>query len=285
MPPYVTVDEHWVHVKSRSGVIQLPHLSGISTRLSSIGDPSSAAAYSSGEEAAGSDVIGEHPMHLKSVEPEEADADPGGAHAFEFESDSSAVESSAKEAYLAQSAGSERPEFEDFFKNHYAQLMRHALVMGATRFEAEDAVQTCFIEMYQSWGDVRNPTAYARRGVVMALHKQWRKEAGRGNTERRQLSSIDPLAASPPENPTVDFILKREQFEEAVKMLGRLAPRERSCLALSLDGFSGPEIAELLDVTPNLVRQMLWRARQRVRPLLTKKQRGRSEAVAGFEPT
>jgi RNA polymerase sigma factor (sigma-70 family) len=196
-------------------------------------------------------------MNPKLVEPEEEveDADPGGVHSFELDS----------------SVGFERPEFEDFFRDYYAQLMRRALLMGATRFEAEDAVQTCFIEMYQSWDEVRNPAAYARRGVSMALHKQWRKEAGRGNTERRQLSSVDPLAASPPENPTVDFILRREQLEEAVEMLECLAPRERSCLALSLDGFSGPEIAEMLDVTPNFVRQMLWRARRRVRPLLVKK--------------
>ncbi|MFJ3508475.1 RNA polymerase sigma factor [Streptomyces luteogriseus] len=232
-------------------------------------------------------------MHLELVEPEGGvDADPGGAHSFEPDSsvpaldeplpheshpaspprtDELAVDSSEKGLYVAQSSGFEGLKFEDFFRGNYAQLMRHALLMGATRFEAEDAVQTCFIEMYQTWDDVRNPAAYARRGVGMALHKQWRKEAGRGNTERRQLSSVDPLAASPPENPTVDSILKREQLEEAVEMLGCLAPRERSCLALSLDGFSSPEIAEMLDVSPNLVRQMLWRARRRVRPLLARK--------------
>lgn len=46
---------------------------------------------------------------------------------------------------------------------------------------------------------------------------------------------------------------------------GALAPREREVFRLTLDGLSGPEIAELLNIKPSTVNVLQWRVREKLR--------------------
>lgn len=85
----------------------------------------------------------------------------------------------------------------------------------------------------------------------------------------RDAARPDPQLLRLPLEPTDPFDLR----DQLVTALGALDPDDRKLLLLAVEGFSGPEIAEMLDLGAGAVRMRLHRARQRVREAL-----GRTDA-------
>ncbi|MCA9566237.1 MAG: sigma-70 family RNA polymerase sigma factor [Myxococcales bacterium] len=128
--------------------------------------------------------------------------------------------------------------------------------------DAEDAVQDALLEAARSMDGYRgegSPLAWLSSLVVHRCHR-----LGRGRRHDPALHVRDVEVAcgcASPEGQAFHSALGRRIGEALVA----LDPCDRAVVVLAHEGFTGPEIAERLDLTPDAVRSRLKRARQRLR--------------------
>lgn len=149
---------------------------------------------------------------------------------------------------------SNRPvDWEALVTQNENRLYRAALAILGDPHEAEDAVQDAFVRyLEKAPGDLESPPAWLMRvlvnGCKSRLRLAWRR--------------VGPL----PETLPAPGPEEREELEE----LFSLPPEDRAVIHLHYyDGFSTGEIAQMLGQRPGTVRSRLFRARERLRKLLT----------------
>jgi len=162
---------------------------------------------------------------------------------------------------------SPRSAVEAFYRTHYSRLLAHAMYIGATKEDAEDAVESAIIAMLPKWGEIQDPYRYARRTVAHEFIKQ----RSRSRQDSRRMLESGMRASN------LDHDLKQqnqltmwEDRQWVTQVLGSLPPRQRETLAYIIDEFSPSEIALLLGRDPAAVRQNLMDARRRLKSALTK---------------
>lgn len=148
--------------------------------------------------------------------------------------------------------------FEAFFRGAYRPLVRDVIFAGGSPYEAEDAVAAAMEEVFQRWGTIENPQAYARRAAISNLIKA--KKRG----SRRVVDWLIQRGAVPPEHALDPGLTVWEQQEWVTVLLKALPPAQREVLACIVDEFTLREIAELLGKTEAAVRQNLCAARKRL---------------------
>ena len=128
--------------------------------------------------------------------------------------------------------------------------------------DAEDAVQQALLEagrVRARWSGVRDPLAWL---ATLVSRSCGRMNRGRANDPALHAVDVElPCTCSSPEVQAAD----RELGERLSAGLGRLSKTDRVVLLLSSEGWTGPEIADELGITPDAVRSRLKRARRTVR--------------------
>jgi len=132
--------------------------------------------------------------------------------------------------------------------------------------DAQDAVQDTLLQAGRHLADFRGDGSLEGWLVRMVANACWRMRRGRKNDpglHDTEAVLTDP-AGSPEEAAAVG------QLAEALgRVLGELSPDERSLLLLADgEGWTGPEIAERLGITPGATRVRLHRVRAKVRERL-----------------
>ena len=149
---------------------------------------------------------------------------------------------------------SNRPvDWEALVTQNENRLYRAALAILGDPHEAEDAVQDAFVRyLEKAPGDLESPPAWLMRvlvnGCKSRLRLAWRR--------------VGPLPETlPAPGP--------EEWEELEELFS-LPPEDRAVIHLHYyEGFSTGEIAQMLGQRPGTVRSRLFRARERLRKLLT----------------
>lgn len=154
---------------------------------------------------------------------------------------------------------SNRPvDWEALVTQNENRLYRAALAVLGDPHEAEDAVQDVFVRyLEKAPGDLENPSAWLLRvlvnGCKSRLRLAWRR--------------VGPL----PEDLPAPGPEEREELEE----LYSLPPEDRAVIHLHYyEGYSTGEIAQMLSCRPGTVRSRLFRARERLKKLIVKSQKG-----------
>jgi RNA polymerase sigma-70 factor, ECF subfamily len=168
---------------------------------------------------------------------------------------------------LAASAAGDAGAFEQFMRRHQAAVARHLQTFTGSP-DVDDAVQETFIAAWRGAGGFLGAAAGtgSARGWLYTIarhtvHHQLRRRVG----EPAEVESIEELAAQAgwgnlPEVPA-------EQDERSLRellqlALSRLPLEEREVLTLrELDGFSGDETAEILQISLAAMKSRLHRAR------------------------
>jgi RNA polymerase sigma-70 factor (ECF subfamily) len=160
--------------------------------------------------------------------------------------------SATRPAAGREETGSER-EFARFYREHFPRLVAYLLYQGATAQLAADLAQDAMATAWRRWAEITSPRAYVY------------KVAGRAYT-RRALEEPEFLAGEVPEPSAV---LPRPgeaeswlQQQHVLRVLRALPPRQRQVLALTVDGWTPAEIAEMLGIEPDAVRASLMKARR-----------------------
>jgi RNA polymerase sigma-70 factor (ECF subfamily) len=156
-------------------------------------------------------------------------------------------------------------EFEEAFEEHYSLVYRTAYGITGRVEDAEDVVQTVFLRLLQRGTPpelLKNPAGYLYRAAVnvsltsvQSRQRRAAKEDGEG-----------ALALVPTPQPSRGEETHRQLYE-AIAQLNRKAA---DILILRyLHNFSDAEIARLLGTSRGVIAVTLFRARARLKKLLT----------------
>ncbi|GLY87630.1 sigma-70 family RNA polymerase sigma factor [Actinoallomurus iriomotensis] len=148
-----------------------------------------------------------------------------------------------------------RQGFMDFFDAEYHQVVRFLMLNGAGRWEAEDAAQQAFTRGWikvrrAQWPLIDSPRAWIR---AVALNEFRTQRGNPAPTDRRP-----EKAGSGPGHAELTG-----QALDVVSALNRVEDENaRAVVALDLDDIPGPEIAAMLGVTEQKVRDLRKKARR-----------------------
>jgi RNA polymerase sigma factor (sigma-70 family) len=164
---------------------------------------------------------------------------------------------------VAETGKLDSDEFHAFYQSHYSNVMRFLVTQGAENADAEDAVAETFVALMRvrDWSNIRDPRAYLYRAALNTLYhfRSGRQELFRESLSYDPMFELRDRGVDPPTNVHAKEILR------AIRLL---PPRQQTVMALSVDGYSCAEIAELLGLNENAVRQNLHRGRRTLRTLL-----------------
>lgn len=154
--------------------------------------------------------------------------------------------------------------FDELFTAHYADLYRFAVRRTSCQQDAEDLVAETLMVTWRRRGDLP-PDDQLRLWLFgtarLILQNQWR-------STRRRRKLLDRLRTATP-LPAVDTMPAAVVDTDAGQALQRLATKDREVLILAAwEGLTAPEIAVVLDITPDTARKRLERARRRLRAAL-----------------
>ena len=121
---------------------------------------------------------------------------------------------------------------------------------------AEDAAQEAFLKAYQALDRFKGNSAFSTWLYRIAANHCVDLLARR---KREKTESLDALAEKSGPSP-----IRKFESEEAVRaVMARLTPDEKAILSLrEIEGLDYQELAEILDISLDLVKVRLFRARQ-----------------------
>jgi len=148
------------------------------------------------------------------------------------------------------------PEFSDFFRREFEQVVRTAYLVLHDQQSAEDVAQDAFRQLYGNWAKVSGydqPKAWIRRVALRMAVRVARREE-----RRRVLSAQQPVDITPA---TGDLDL--------AAALRALPAQQRAVIALHYyEDRPAEEVGSLLGCSASTVRTHLARARTRLAELL-----------------
>lgn len=149
------------------------------------------------------------------------------------------------------------PSFERLYEEHGTRMKSIARNLLGSVPEAEDAVQDAFLKVYRSLGRFRGGSSFSTwvyRILVNGCYDRLRSR--RRNIERPMPARIALAPAGETDHPL------RLAIEAAVS---RLEERERAAFLLcEVEGFSHKEASEILEVSEESSRALLFKARRRL---------------------
>lgn len=151
---------------------------------------------------------------------------------------------------------------------HADPVHRLLLSLGAGSDDAEDALQDCFVSAWRSAGTFRGETSV--KGWLFsiarnALRKQRRRRAG----EPTEMESLEALGAAAGWGMQSDFRHRFEVRNELEWALSKIPSEERQVVVLrDLEGLSGEEAAEVLELSVAAMKSRLHRGRLRLMGLV-----------------
>lgn len=151
--------------------------------------------------------------------------------------------------------------FDALYRKHAADIYRYALALLHRQADAEDAVQTTFLNAYRALEQgerPRNAGTWLRTIALNVCREQQRRAARRPDEV--------PLDEDPG-----DLVLDPETpaIGDVIRALSCLPFNQRAALVMrEFEGRSMAEIASSLDVTPSAVETLLFRARRGLREQL-----------------
>lgn len=151
-----------------------------------------------------------------------------------------------------------KQRYESLVANLYQDVYRYGLWLCKNQSLAEDLVQETFLRAWRSLESLQNDKA-AKAWLFTILR---RENARIYERYRPELVDIDGLAVAGKGDNEPDTKMDRELLHNAINRLD-IEYREPLLLQV-IGGFSGKEIADILDINSNTVLTRLFRARAKL---------------------
>ncbi|MFF0408588.1 MULTISPECIES: RNA polymerase sigma factor [Streptomyces] len=143
-------------------------------------------------------------------------------------------------------------KFRIFYTSEMPKLVNYLKAKTRMAALAEDIAQESMIQLAKHWGEVLNPKAWTYK---VAGHVLYRHQARASQKLELLTDSILETPTQPPPQETL------EELSDIIEVIRELPERQREVFAWYADGYSAPEIAELLNLTPSTVRSNIRHAR------------------------
>jgi RNA polymerase sigma factor (sigma-70 family) len=148
-------------------------------------------------------------------------------------------------------------EYAMVYQAEKPRLIRYLLHCGASYQAADDAAQHALTTLYVKWGNVRNPGPWLRKVAMRELRRA-------SVINECSLEDHDQPLDAQPGPVCIESFLEKDIVLSAIL---QLPLSQRQVFALHFDQFKTSEIAEILQISEDAVRQNLARARARLREL------------------
>ncbi len=168
-----------------------------------------------------------------------------------------------REAVLFSSPATHR--YEQMYASFYEAILKHLYRLLGDREQAEDAAQETFLKAWRALPRLReqsNLKSWLFRIATNTAYDQLRR--------RRIITWImlDDLEHEPEQSSYADpqeWYLVAEPVEVLRKALGGMRPLDRAIISYKGEGYSVPEIATLMRISPGAAKMRLSRARAQLR--------------------
>ena len=189
------------------------------------------------------------------------------------------AEADADETDLIDAArGGSSSAFETLVERHMRRAFAVAYRLLAQRQDAEDVVQDAFLAALQKLDTFERGRPFAPWLLRIVANRALNARKARAV---RHTEPIPPAVVSQDASP-YDVTRRGELRDELERALRRLPEQQRAIVELfEIDGFTGPEIAGMLDMADGTVRWHLHEARRTLRETLRETLRGTLRAAIG----
>jgi RNA polymerase sigma-70 factor (ECF subfamily) len=163
---------------------------------------------------------------------------------------------------------------EEWFREHFARLWRLVARLGVARESIDDVVQDAFITASRRHADIRAGCEWSFLvGTAVRLGANYRvRAAARREVIRAEL--LDDRASALPD--AEHLLIEKRLRQELERALATLSEAHRAVFVLyELEGFSVPEIAEMLGLPLGTAASRLGRARATFSKTAARMQRAR----------
>jgi len=168
--------------------------------------------------------------------------------------------------------------FEQLVKRYDVRLFRIARHITYSREDAEEAVQDAFLKAFRNLSSFQEKSQFSTWLFRITVNESLMKLRKRRHTRETSIEDNhqDPNTIGPFD--VADWAPNPEQIYGALELreilrsqLQALQPNLRVTFILrDIEGFSTEDTAEMLNVTVDAVKARVWRARVKLRQLLTK---------------
>ncbi len=164
----------------------------------------------------------------------------------------------------------DKDKFEYIYTNYRYTMLHEARHILKDEYLAEDAVHESFIKIIKIISEVstENRNKLRRFVVLIVRHKSIdiiRKNSKIKNTPIEEISETNDEL----QEDVLDKIMSVQGLNRLMEIITGLEDTYRIPLELSiLYGYSHKEISEMLDISENLVRTRIFRARQQVKKII-----------------
>jgi RNA polymerase sigma-70 factor, ECF subfamily len=184
------------------------------------------------------------------------------------------------ETLAARAAAGDEPAFEEIVKRYQARVFRLAWRLTGNESDAKDALQDTFLRVYRGLGSFRGESRFGTWLYRIATNAALTQRRARSRRPADSLDSFLPQfdakgshVATPAELQVAaraEEVLDRQSLAEKARAgLQRLPELYREAFVLrDLEEMPTAEVAEVLGLSPDTVRQRVHRARLMLRGYL-----------------
>ena len=165
-----------------------------------------------------------------------------------------------------------REELDAFYREYRSPMLRVARSVLRDEGLAEDAVQQAFLKIFQNFEKISGGDCNKIRSFIVIIVRNTAIDLYRSRGRERVVSFEDlprPLPAE--EGDPEEAAIRGEEARAVAEYLSWMDERSASLLTLRYyHGYRNKEIGELLGMSPAQVAVDLYRARQRLKRMMTK---------------
>lgn len=143
--------------------------------------------------------------------------------------------------------------YSDFYRGFSPRLLAFLIYQGAQAADAAEIVQDTMTKAWQSWSTIQHPEAWTRRVASRALVRRI------ASVEEDSVATVPEQSALLVSRADMDAW---EQKHDLLRVLALLPPRQRQIMAWTLEGYTPAEIGRELQLTAEVVRSNLKKARR-----------------------
>ncbi|MDR2214139.1 MAG: sigma-70 family RNA polymerase sigma factor [Pseudomonadales bacterium] len=170
----------------------------------------------------------------------------------------------SNDSTVLSGAASKRQRYEALVKDYYQDIYRYAYWISKSRALAQDLTQETFMRAWRAFDSLQSPGA-AKAWLFTILRRENARLYERFQPE---FDDIEDYESALPDtrHAEPDRLMENHLLYKAML---RLEPEYREPLLMQvIGGFSGEEIAAMLNLNNNTVMTRLFRARNKLRALL-----------------
>jgi RNA polymerase sigma-70 factor, ECF subfamily len=172
--------------------------------------------------------------------------------------------------FLRKLKAGEKPAFDELLSRYADRVINTCYRFLLDKQDAEDISQEVFIEVFQSVqsfrGDAKLSTWIFRIAVTKCLDEIKKRNRKKRITAIGKILHLDEVAGWIAGGPMPDKpIDEKEQMREIMQALNTLPDNQRIAFTLSkIEGYTNPEIAEILNTSIMAVESLVYRAKKSV---------------------